>query len=60
MDAIALVAFIGSIYLTGRIAQRRGRSFKNWALLSAILIGPLAIPVLFMFPNLRGKNGDPA
>jgi MFS family permease len=60
MDAIALVAFIASVYLAGRIAQRRGRSFKNWALISAMLIGPLAIPLLFMFPNLHRKNGDPA
>jgi hypothetical protein len=57
MDAIAMVVFIGSIYLAGRIAQRRGRSFKNWALISAMLIGPLAIPLLFVFPNLHDKNG---
>jgi hypothetical protein len=56
MDAIGLIVFIGSIYLAGRIAQSRGRSFKNWAWIAAILIGPLALPLLFLFPNLHGKN----
>jgi hypothetical protein len=59
MDAITLVAFIGSIYLAGRIAQRRGRSLKTWAWIAAF-IGPLALPLVFLFPNLQGKNGDPA
>jgi MFS family permease len=63
MDAVTLVifvAFIGSAYLVGRMAERRGRSFKNWALIAATLIGPLAIPLLLLFPNLHGKNGGPA
>ena len=63
MDAVTLVifaGFIGSAYLVGRMAERRGRSFKNWALLAAVLIGPLAIPLLFLFPNLHGKNGGAA
>lgn len=56
MDAITLVALIGSIYLAGRIAERRGRSFKNWALIAGILIGPLAFLLLFLLPNLHGKD----
>jgi hypothetical protein len=59
MNAITFVAFIGSIYLAGRIAERRGRSFKNWAGIAAV-IGPLALPLVFLFPNLQGKNGDHA
>jgi hypothetical protein len=59
MDAITLVAFIGSMYLAGRIAMRRGRSFKSWASIAAI-IGPLALPLVFLFPNLHGKNSDHA
>jgi hypothetical protein len=59
MDAIALVVFIGSMYLAGRIAERRGRSVKSWAWIAAV-IGPLALPLVFLFPNLRGKNGDHA
>jgi hypothetical protein len=57
MDAITLVAFIGSIYLAGLIAERRGRSVKIWAWIAAF-IGPLALPLVLLFPNLHGKNGD--
>jgi MFS family permease len=53
------VASIGSMYLAGRIAERRGRSFKIWAWIAAI-IGPLALPLVFFFPDLHGKNGDHA
>jgi len=53
------VASIGSMYLAGRIAARRGRSFKIWAWIAAI-IGPLALPLVFLFPDLHGKNGDHA
>jgi hypothetical protein len=59
MDAITLVVFIGSIYPAGRIAERRGRSFKTWAL-TAAFIGPLAFPLIFLFPNLHRENGAPA
>jgi MFS family permease len=54
-----MIASIISIYLAGRIAERRGRSFKNWAWIAA-LIGPLALPLVFLFPNLLGKNSHPA
>ncbi|HET7166961.1 MAG TPA: hypothetical protein VFI94_17640 [Pseudolabrys sp.] len=50
---------ICSIYLAGRIAERRGRSFKIWAWIAAI-IGPLALPLAFLFPILHGTNGDGA
>jgi hypothetical protein len=50
---------ICSIYLAGRIAERRGHSFKIWAWIAAI-IGPLALPLVFMFPILHGKDGDNA
>jgi MFS family permease len=64
MDVYLLVAVICSIYLAGRIAERRGRRFKNWAWIAAI-IGPFALPILFLFPNLQsqnlhGQNGDHA
>jgi MFS family permease len=53
------VSFIISMYLASRIAERRGRSFKIWAWIAAI-IGPLALPLVFLFPNLHGKNGNHA
>jgi hypothetical protein len=58
MDVISLVVFVGSMYVAGRIAQRRGRSFKIWAAVAAI-IGPLALALVFLFPNLHGKTGNP-
>ena len=59
MDIVVLVAFVLSIYFAGRLAQRRGRSFRNWGWVAAF-IGPLALPLLFLFPNLHRNNGDPA
>lgn len=60
LSASLTVALIYTIYLAGRIAERRGRSFRNWAWIAGILIGPLALPLLLLLPNLRGKNGDDA
>ena len=62
MDAVTLVifaAFVGSAYLVGRMAERRGRSFKNWASIAGV-IGPLALPLLLLLPNLHGKDGEHA
>jgi MFS family permease len=60
LSALLTVASIGTIYVAGRIAKRRGRSFRNWAWIAGIVLGPLAIALLFLLPNLHGKNGDPA
>jgi hypothetical protein len=60
LSALLAVASICTIYLAGRIAERRGRSFKNWAWIAGILIGPLALPLLFLLPNLHDRNGDHA
>jgi hypothetical protein len=54
--ALWFVGSVYSIYLAGRMAQRRGRSFKTWAWISGVLIGPLALPLLFLLPNLRCKD----
>ncbi len=55
MDAITFVVFIASIYPAGRIAERRGRNFKVWAWI-AVFIGPLALPLVFLLPNLHGEK----
>jgi MFS family permease len=57
--ALLAVASFGSVYFAGRIAERRGRRFKIWAWI-AVIIGPLALPLIFLFPNLHGENGDHA
>jgi MFS family permease len=54
--ALWFIGSVYSIYLAGRIAQRRGRSFKTWAWISGILIGPLAFPLLFLLPNLQRRD----
>ena len=60
MPLVVLMAgTIISIYLAGRIAERRGRSFRIWARVAAF-IGPLALPLVLLFPNLHGRNGDHA
>jgi MFS family permease len=55
LTALLTAALIGSMYLAGRIAERRGRSFKNWASVAGA-IGPLALPVLLLLPNLHDKS----
>jgi H+/Cl- antiporter ClcA len=59
MDVVTLIAFVGSMYLAGRIAKRRGRSIRNWVWTAAV-IGPLTLPLVLLFPDLRGGNGEPA
>jgi len=57
--ALLTVGSICSMYLAGRVAERRGRSFRTWAGIAAI-IGPLALPLVLLFPNLRRSNGGHA
>ena len=59
MDIPLFLLVVVSVYLAGRIAEDRGRSFKNWAWIAAV-IGPFALPLLFLFPNRHGKNGNHA
>ena len=62
MTAFTLVLWIGSIgsiYLAIRLAEQRGRSLRTWGWI-AVLIGPLALPLLLLFPNLHRKNSDHA
>jgi hypothetical protein len=58
MDAVLIIGAIASIYVAGRLAEHRGRSFKTWAWIAAF-IGPLAF-VVFLLPNRRSSNGEPA
>jgi NhaP-type Na+/H+ or K+/H+ antiporter len=60
MDIIAVLTILVFAFWAGRIAERRGRSFKTWAYLGALLLGPLAIPLLYLFPNLQRRKADPA
>lgn len=55
LPTLLTVGFIISMYLAGRIAQRRGRSFKIWAGIAAI-IGPLALPLVFLFRTCTART----
>jgi hypothetical protein len=59
MIALALLMGLlaGTMGLAGHIAERRGRSFRTWALIASV-IGPFAFPLVYLFPNLRRRNGD--
>ena len=57
--ALLTVGSVASMYLAGRVAERRGRSFRTWAGIAAV-IGPLALPLVLLFPNLRRSNGGHA
>ena len=47
---LLMVVTTGSVWLAGRLAERRGRSFRTWAWVGAI-IGPFALPLLYLFPD---------
>ena len=55
MDIITLIVFVASVYPAGRIAERRGRSFKVWVRI-AVVIGPFALPLLLLLPNLQRED----
>lgn len=59
VQALVMIGLVYSMHLAGRLAERRGRSFKTWAGIAAI-IGPLALPLVFLFPDLHRRNGDQA
>ena len=56
--ALLTIVTIGSMHLAGRIAERRGRSFRAWAWIAAF-VGPLALPLVLLSSGLRGGNEAP-
>jgi hypothetical protein len=58
MDVVLFIGVIASIYVAGRLAEHRGRSFRTWAWIAAI-IGPLAF-VVFLLPDRHDRNGEHA
>jgi hypothetical protein len=59
MDIPLALLMVGSIYFAGRMAERRGRSFKNWAGVAGA-VGPLSLPLLLLLPSLHGRDGEHA
>ena len=48
---LLIAATLVSMHLSGQLAERRGRSYRIWALIAGILIGPLALPLLYLLPD---------
>jgi hypothetical protein len=57
MDIPLFLLFVASMYLAGRLAERRGRNFKVWAGIAGV-VGPFALPVLYLLPNRRDADSD--
>ena len=57
VDLIALAVFVASIYFAGELAVRRGRSRTAWLWIAALLLGPFALPLLYLLP--RRDAGQP-
>ncbi len=53
--AIFIAIAVISVFVAGELAKRRGRSFKTWAWVGAI-IGPLAIPLLLLLPSMQAPD----
>jgi hypothetical protein len=47
--SVAVLVTLASMYLAGALANRRGRSVKNWVWIAALL-GPFALALLFLLP----------
>ena len=54
MDLLSFAVFIGSMVVVGDIAASQGRRVRPWVWTAAV-IGPLAIPMLYLVPR-----GSPA
>jgi hypothetical protein len=46
-SALLIIACVASMWLAGYMAYERGRSRRRWILIAA-LIGPLAIPLIYL------------
>jgi hypothetical protein len=54
--AIALLVIV-PMFLIGPMAEARGRSTRGWLWLTALLLGPIAVLILWLLPPLRAHQG---
>jgi len=47
------------MHYSGQLAERRGRSYRTWAIIAGLLIGPLAFPLLYLLPDLAAPRLSP-
>jgi hypothetical protein len=50
---IIIAILVASTYLAGRMAETRRRSVRAWQWIAALLLGPIALPLLYMLPAAR-------
>ena len=56
MDIITIVLLFGPIFLIHPMAETRGRSTRGWLLLYALLLGPIAVVILWLLPPLQARQ----
>ena len=57
MDVIATVLLmIVPMFLIRPMAEARGRSTRGWLWLTALLLGPIAVLILWLLPPLRARE----
>lgn len=54
---VTIALIVASTYLAGRMAEARGRSVRAWQWVAALLVGPLALPLLYVLPAKRSSAG---
>ena len=56
MDVIAIALLFGPIFLIHPMAETRGRSTRVWLLVYALLLGPIALLILWLLPPLPARQ----
>jgi hypothetical protein len=56
MDFITLAVVILPIFLIGPMAEARGRSTRGWLWLYVLLLGPIAVLILWLLPPLGARQ----
>jgi hypothetical protein len=58
MDVIAIVfLMIVPMFFIRPMAEARGRSTRGWLWLTALLLGPIALIILWLLPPLGAHRG---
>jgi hypothetical protein len=52
---VILAIIVGPTYLAGRVAEVRGRSVRGWQWIAALVLGPFALPLLYLLPAARAR-----
>jgi hypothetical protein len=56
MDVITLALLIVPMFLIYPLAEARGRSTRGWLWLYVLLLGPVAVLILWLLPPLGARH----